>query len=694
MNLEGFEFLESLGAGGMATVYKARQISLDRLVAVKIFSPRFEPTPEDIEHFRNEAKVAAQLKHPGLVQVYDAVFHEDLYCFVMELVEGYTTSQWCVKKGRLREADVLNIADCVAEALGYAWKTNRLTHCDIKPENIMIDSDGTVKILDLGLCKTAQTIKKGESESDVYGTPQYISPEQAIGQSELDCRTDIYSLGATMYHLATGRMLFAGMPDGEAMDAQVRSQAPNPKDVVPELSASFCALLEKMLAKNRENRQTDWLQVREDIAAVRAGRSLTSENPLPGLSTVVSGKMPAAAVGARAGKKVSIKVGGGRKAKIGDGRHIKLNANAAASSSAGGRIQTGEKTSGRKLTPFVLVAVLAVLAALGCAMLYSAKKTHAFQQREEQARAALAEAETWVAGHPTEFDAGVSRLREVADSYPSMKPMADQGVAKLNERKREYTARQVSALVDKLVDEAAAMVSEGRFEQAVEHIGGYAGRYAEESKEARRKAVETLSEDHRRHLEDVRRRTEEESARKRREEELAKLAERTESVRRELAESLASGGIFGAKMCLDRLSLETPEIFRDGEPKELSDTIQGAVNAERAFERTFSDQIGKNITLKMANGTVITGDLARFQRNTYTLVLSANTIERTIRILEIDPDEVFRRFGNSEESGAVLARLWLCKRLNFDPGVTTIVKECARLPEAFQSVARDQFMKK
>ena len=159
--LPNFEVLGLLGRGGMASVWKARQISLDRYVAVKILSSSFSTDPEDIRRFRQEARTAAQLKHPGIVQIYDANFSDGVYYFVMELVDGYTMGELLRRKGRVTEEDALIVAESVALALDYAWSHYQMVHCDIKPDNIMVDADGALKVTDLGLCRSV-TLAKGD----------------------------------------------------------------------------------------------------------------------------------------------------------------------------------------------------------------------------------------------------------------------------------------------------------------------------------------------------------------------------------------------------------------------------------------------------------------------------------------------------------------------------------------------------
>jgi len=276
VNLPNFEMLGLLGKGGMASVWKARQISLDRLVAVKILASAFVGTEDDLKQFRQEARTAAQLKHPNIVQVYDANFSNGSCYFVMELVAGYTMGDWLRRKKSMAVEDAMIIAESVAVALDYAWCFYAMIHCDIKPDNIMADADGTVKVTDLGLCKTFSRMKDTTNISeDIWGTPAYMSPEQIYGTPRLDCRSDIYSLGATLYHLITGRTLFIGLDDDNMMRAHVgKNQAPDPRIFVPHIKMSVVTLLERMLAKEPENRYQDWKEVLRDL------RLIHNNNPI------------------------------------------------------------------------------------------------------------------------------------------------------------------------------------------------------------------------------------------------------------------------------------------------------------------------------------------------------------------------------------------------------------------------------
>lgn len=286
LTIAGFELIEKIGEGGMGLVWKARQLSLDRLVAIKFLPPRLSHDPESIQQIIKEARTAAKLKHPGIVHVYDASEQDGHCCLVMEFVDGYNVGQWIARKKVLSYKDALVVVESVAVALKYAWREAGLIHCDIKPENIMVDHDGTIKVADLGLSLTRDSLGTIQVSDEIAGTPGYISPEQVQGQNPLDCRTDIYALGCCLYHMVTGVRPFRSLSDTEAMEAQVTSQIPDPRDFVPEVPASVCGLIEWMLVKNRDQRLADWDAVLKELHRVQKSSMSTRELPPEGASTM------------------------------------------------------------------------------------------------------------------------------------------------------------------------------------------------------------------------------------------------------------------------------------------------------------------------------------------------------------------------------------------------------------------------
>ncbi len=285
----GFEIIEVMPRGGMSTVYKARQISLDRIVALKALPPMLAADPTDLDQFLTEARITANLKHPNIVQVYDFGHTEEgVYYFVMEFISGYSVGDWIRRKHCLSEQNSLLVAMSVAEALNYAWQNAGVVHCDIKPDNIIIDGDGTVKVADLGLARSVRSVVHDAKASAgmVFGTPNYISPEQSRGDLELDCRADIYSLGATLYNAMGGKMPFEGEPALAAMDLQITDQIPDVQDLNSHISIEASFLLEKMLAKDRDQRQADWDAVQTDINLVIQHKKPHGALPPPGASTM------------------------------------------------------------------------------------------------------------------------------------------------------------------------------------------------------------------------------------------------------------------------------------------------------------------------------------------------------------------------------------------------------------------------
>ncbi|MBI2438816.1 MAG: protein kinase [Lentisphaerae bacterium] len=293
--IPGYEIISQLPQGGMSAVFKARQLSLDRVVVIKMLPSTLNAEGIDIgKFFWAEARLTAQLKHPNIVQIYDfGQTPEGIYYFVMEFISGYSVAEWVRRKKRLSREEALVCARWVAEALSYAWETAGVIHCDIKPDNVIIDGDGTVKVADLGLARSVRLgVDQTQFAADLaVGTPYYISPEQSKGRLELDCRTDIYSLGAMLYHCLTGKLPFEGLPLTEIMDRQITDQIPDLVDLMPQTSMAVACLIEKMMAKDRAQRQNGWPEVIGDIARLRS--ELPPEGPMPPVDASTMKRSPA-----------------------------------------------------------------------------------------------------------------------------------------------------------------------------------------------------------------------------------------------------------------------------------------------------------------------------------------------------------------------------------------------------------------
>jgi len=272
--IPGFRILGKLGAGAMATVFKAKQLSLDRLVAIKVLPRKFSSNPEFISRFYAEGRAAAQLNHPNIVQAYDVGKAGEYHYFVMEYVAGSTVFDQIVRHKRYPEKDAIDIATQVAEALLHAHERG-LIHRDVKPKNIMITREGVVKLADMGLARAMSDKEAAEAEAGkAYGTPYYISPEQIRGAKKLTPAADIYSLGATLYHMVTGSVPFEGKNPSDVMHKHLKAELVAPDHVNPKLSAAISQIIEMMMAKDPKARYQTCKDLLTDLRAAKAGEPL------------------------------------------------------------------------------------------------------------------------------------------------------------------------------------------------------------------------------------------------------------------------------------------------------------------------------------------------------------------------------------------------------------------------------------
>ena len=263
----GYRILALLGKGGMGRVYKATQLSLDRLVAIKILSKQYSNNAAFIERFRREAVSLAKLSHPNIVAVYDVGESEGSHYFSMEYMPNGTIAQQISHGRKLPLERALRLMIDVARGLTFAEEKG-VVHRDIKPENMMLDSTDCVKICDLGI---AHTISEGpwrNTPKGVFGSPHYIAPEQARGETT-DHRADIYSLGASFYRVLTGKTLFVGTSARDLILKQI-NETPGPiAELEPALPPELCRAIEKMIRKDLCERYQSANEVVKDLEEVQ-----------------------------------------------------------------------------------------------------------------------------------------------------------------------------------------------------------------------------------------------------------------------------------------------------------------------------------------------------------------------------------------------------------------------------------------
>jgi len=262
--IAGFEIIQPIGKGGMHTVYKARQVSMDRIVALKILSPKLAADPAHVQRLFKEARAVAKLSHANIIQGIDVGEDSGYYYFAAEFVEGEPLNARLRREGKLDEREALMIAEEVAQALDHIHTAAGMIHGDVKPANIMLTSSGTAKLADLGLARAI-----GVSESIAAGSPHYISPEQARNDPNIDIRSDIYSLGATLFHMIAGSPPFGGLSAKEIIAKHLNEPVPDPARDGTNVSKHTQALIRKMMAKQPRARFQDPQHLLQSIRRIR-----------------------------------------------------------------------------------------------------------------------------------------------------------------------------------------------------------------------------------------------------------------------------------------------------------------------------------------------------------------------------------------------------------------------------------------
>ena len=265
--IAGFHILGRLGSGGMGTVYRARQVSMDRVVALKVFPVAEVEERDEGERFVREARSVARLVHPNIVRGFEAGEHGGMRYIAMEMLEGDTTHQLMREIGPFPERRALDVVRAVASALDHAWK-HGVIHRDVKPSNVFhCTAEKRIVLFDFGLAKRVHDDPFASNRVIALGTPHYASPEQVRRAPDLDVRTDLYSLGCTWYHLLTGRPPYTGASSAEIAAKHLKDPFPDPgliKGSTETMEATH-GILRKLCAKRREDRYPDPAALLRDV---------------------------------------------------------------------------------------------------------------------------------------------------------------------------------------------------------------------------------------------------------------------------------------------------------------------------------------------------------------------------------------------------------------------------------------------
>jgi len=267
----GYVLISKLGAGSMGQVWLANQVSMQRKVALKILYPQYSTNKPFVYRFDKEVKILANLDHPNIVTAYDAGEANGVYYLAMKNIQGQCLKEQLIEEGVIPEPRALRIIRDVACALSYAWNQMQLLHRDIKPANIMIDESGAPLVMDMGISRSKIDDQSLTVAGSTIGTPYYMSPEQADGDETIDFRSDIYSLGVTLYHMITGAVPYEGSTTASVLKKHVTMPFPPPQEKNPAISDACAVLLETMMAKHPDNRYQSWTDIINDIDRIFNG---------------------------------------------------------------------------------------------------------------------------------------------------------------------------------------------------------------------------------------------------------------------------------------------------------------------------------------------------------------------------------------------------------------------------------------
>lgn len=602
LNIPGFELLSKIGTGGMATVWKARQISLDRVVAIKVLSSAFAHDPDDVKRFQSEAQQAARLSHPGIVQIHDANMENGIYFIVMEFVDGYSVGEWVRKKGRLSEKQALLICEHVIDALEHAWLRNGIIHCDIKPDNILVDADGSVKVTDLGLARTISSMRAGEEESDILGTPSYMAPEQVVGIPNLDLRTDIYALGASLYHLIVGTPLFHGYQPDQIMSMQTTESVQDPLDVVSGISRPACALMEKMLAKSRDHRHADWNSVRIDINRVKRGNQI-AQPIAEGLSTISRSPQRSMSIAASAATSIAQKP-----------EHNSVN--------------------------FFKIAIVIGLAALLVIIFLISAKNYA-KTPVPPARHVVPNSNFQPSPTPARIDPATPPAAQPSPPSQTQNKTPSQRTTEINEGIR----RTMRALAE----ETARLIDEKRYGEAAEIYENYDGDFSEDSRAQRESIASGL-------------RQREDGASEARQKQLAAtMVANADSYMQSVLKDLVQSDVRAALVTSIAAKDKDTLAHIRGEISEICILLENAVGIDKRIQDSFLASRGQEITVMLKDGPkkLVVRDARDGRVKGSYSVLSGSasaTVEVSFDIKDLAPRERLARMG-SETSAPEVALL-------------------------------------
>jgi len=645
----GFRIAKLLGKGGMGQVFLARQLAMDRNVALKILPPEFTSQQPLVQRFLNEVRTAARLEHPNIVTAYDAGEDSGVYYMAMAYVKGEGLNEKLQREGAIAEKEALHMVRKLVPALAYAWDEHRMLHRDIKPANIMLDRHGEPKITDMGLSKSLVEDSGMTVSGTVMGTPNYMSPEQAEGRKEIDFRADMYSLGATLYHMVTGAKPFDGTSFVETLRKQLGESLPDPREFNQEISEACVKLMETMLAKEPERRYPDWSALAADIDRALKGHCPSQATVGAGESVLMRSNVFSQAH-AQEPKKVVVghtalerlhKAGAVQKKPERARRCMVAMIPAAAAvvviaGVIGGVVAVQRRAQARKRM------AAETQAARAAAEEETAKKAAAASAKAEKTSALerqLAAAAEYAGKHPDDYAETISRFEQVRQSGAGgeFEARAAEEIRRIGAARRNA----VNHTMSKLKMDAETLLAGGKTDQAVSLVTDHSGRFAKETSRERKALAETLAQ---------------QGAEQRKRE-----SRRTEAAKASMAELLNAIAADLLKQDFASVRNRIAQAEEDhslspvsSEWKAVRELTAKVVAMQEVISGSFKQDIGKEVTVFLEKGPekLQIADVGKKEIRAKRLVRSQGRVvgsaARNFSIDDLGTKERFRRLGKEE----------------------------------------------
>lgn len=668
-----FQIQKFISKGGMGEVFLARQLSLGRDVALKILPAHLRGQKMRVQRFLKEVQTLARLDHPNIVIAYEAGDDEGILYLAMSYVPGDSLEQRLSDTGPMAEIDALKLLAKLAGALDYAWREHHLLHRDIKPANILFTAGGEVKLTDFGLAKCLDDATELTMSGDIIGSPNYMSPEQVSNCLDLDCRSDMYSMGATLYHMLTGKLPFGGSSLMETLKKQITESLPDPRIELPAISEACVTLLEIMLAKDRNDRHPDYSALQADIARVIAGEQPIKNALRPGESVLMRAiteqaphrpqTPPVAFARPRPGEALCGKPQGflAEKGEKGD-KHLKRAAAVMLALAVAVLLAVAlARSSGRKAhkpSPPVMSPAV-VTTTTPPAAEAKAQPAPAENIENTQLRDKFLDVLKYAREHPDDYAGSLERLEALRQECKG----TDWEEKIAHEIERTHRLRQFASHRDlkSLRADIQALLAQNDFDGALKRIETDKGIGANETNPARADLIREVIA--RKQM------AEDTKARERAESEKAKQAE-TDAKLAALAEELA-GDLLKSNLALLQQRLSTrlnagPEIISSRE-RDLIDLALQVAGWTEHVARSFEKSRGKPVTVQMKGGkdeaftvTGIASDRVRGQ-----VRLGSGFLEREFFFSELSVPEKLKRIEDvPPPAGKIMRGLIMVRQAN------------------------------